>query len=137
LRAVAEGFTAHDCIVWWKDGAQMVPTSARPSPTESYRTVVAAAARIAAASAGTVILGGDEPKSVIADALRSTPTEVSGLVAIISDSGRRFSSAERTDLKAIAMRLTRELSWLTSHAGSSPKASACSQRACTTRCRAR
>jgi diguanylate cyclase (GGDEF)-like protein len=115
LRAVAEGFTAHDCIVWWKDGAQMVPTAARPSPAETYRNVIAAAARIAAASGGTVIVGGDDPRSVIADALRSTPTEVSGLVAIVSDSGRRFSAAERTDLKAIATRLTRELSWLTSH----------------------
>src|SRR5262245_64252580 len=33
----------------------------------------------------------------------------------IADSARRFSAAERTDLKALAMRLTRELSWLTSH----------------------
>ncbi|MGE5183922.1 MAG: protein kinase domain-containing protein, partial [Acidobacteriota bacterium] len=113
--AVAEGFTAHDCIVWWKDGAQMAPTAARPSPNEGYRAQVAAAARIAAASGGTVIVGADEPRSVIADALRSTPTEVAGLVAIVSDSGRRFSAAERTDLKAIATRLTRELSWLTSH----------------------
>jgi len=115
LRAVAEGFTAHDCIVWWKDGAQMVPTMARDVPTEGYRAQVAAAARIAAASGGTVVCGGSEPRSVIADALRSTPTEIAGLVAIVSDSGRRFSAAERTDLKAIATRLTRELSWLTSH----------------------
>src|SRR5262249_31480885 len=28
LRAVSDGFTAHDCIVWWKDGGQMVPTAA-------------------------------------------------------------------------------------------------------------
>src|SRR5262245_64945869 len=33
----------------------------------------------------------------------------------IADSARRFSAAERTDLKALAMRLTRELSWLSSH----------------------
>jgi serine/threonine-protein kinase len=115
LRLVADGFTAHDCIVWWKDGGQMTPTAARPSPTETYRAQVAAAARIAAASGGSVVLGGSQPRSVIADALRSTPTEVAGLVAIISDSGRRFSAAERTDLKALATRLTRELSWLTSH----------------------
>jgi diguanylate cyclase (GGDEF)-like protein len=115
LRMVSEGFTAHDCIVWWKDGAQMAPTAARPSPSETYRSHVATAARIAAASGGTVIVGGEEPRSVIADALRSTPTEVAGLVAIVSDSGRRFSLAERTDLKAIGARLTRELSWLTSH----------------------
>jgi serine/threonine-protein kinase len=115
LRAVAEGFTAHDCVVWWKDGATMAPTAARTAPTDYYRTQIAAAARIAAASGGTVILAGDEPRSVIADALRSSPTEIAGLVAIVSDSGRRFSAAERTDLKAIAARLTRELSWLTSH----------------------
>ncbi|MBA3542402.1 MAG: hypothetical protein H0T79_22490, partial [Deltaproteobacteria bacterium] len=41
LKAVAEGFTAHDCIVWWRDGNQMVPTAARPSPTETYRVQVA------------------------------------------------------------------------------------------------
>jgi diguanylate cyclase (GGDEF)-like protein len=115
LRAVADGFTANDCIVWWRDGTQMTPTAARPSPTEVYRAQIATASRIAAAASGTVITGGPKPRSVIAEALRSTPTEVAGLVAIVSDSGRRFSSAERTDLKAIGARLTRELSWLTSH----------------------
>jgi diguanylate cyclase (GGDEF)-like protein len=115
LKAVAEGFTAHDCIVWWKDGSQMTPTASRTPPVEGYRQSIAAASRIAAASGGTVIVGGSHPRSVIADALRSGPTEVAGLVAIVSDTGRRFSPAERTDLKAIAARLTRELSWLTSH----------------------
>jgi len=115
LRAVADGFAAHDCIVWWKDGAQMVPTLSREAPGEGYRATIAAAARIAAAAGGTVMCSGEQPRSVIADALRSTPTEIAGLVAIVSDSGRRFSAAERTDLKAIAARLTRELSWLTSH----------------------
>ncbi len=115
LMAVAEGFTSHDCIVWWRDGNQMTPTAARPFPTDSYRAEIANAARIAAAAAGTVILGGPKPRSVIADALRSGPAEVAGLVAIVSDAGRRFSAAERTDLKAIAARLTRELSWLASH----------------------
>ncbi len=115
LHAVSDGFSAADCIVWWKDGNQMTPTAAREPPAEGYRTQVAAAARIAAAAAGTVITSGVNPRSVIADALRSSPTEVSGLVAIISDVARRFSAAERTDLKAIAARLTRELSWLSSH----------------------
>ncbi len=115
LLAVAEGFTANDCIVWWRDGAQMLPTSARAHPDDGYRAQVASAARIAAAAAGTVITGGPKPRSVIADALRSGPTEIAGLVAIVADSGRRFSAAERTDLKAIAARLTRELSWLSSH----------------------
>ncbi|MDB4961874.1 MAG: serine/threonine protein kinase [Myxococcales bacterium] len=115
LLAVAEGFTANDCIVWWRDGSQMLPTSARTYPSDVYRTQMANAARIAAAASGTVIIGGANPRSVIADALRSGPTEVAGLVAIVADSGRRFSAAERTDLKAIAARLTRELSWLSSH----------------------
>jgi len=115
LLAVAGGFSASDCIVWWKDGNQMVPTTARPPPSERYRTEIAGAARIAAAAAGTVITSGEPPRSVIADALRSSPTEVAGLVAIVADTARRFSAAERNDLKALAMRLTRELSWLTSH----------------------
>jgi len=115
LAAVADGFTASDCIVWWRDGAQMVPTASRMSPDEGYRVQIAGAARIAAAAAGTVITAGPQPRSVIADALRSSATEVSGLVALIADSGRRFSAAERTDLKALAARLTRELSWLSSH----------------------
>ncbi len=115
LHAVAEGFAAHDCIVWWRDGNQMVPTAARPHPDDKYRSQIAGASRIAAASGGTVIIGGPEPRSVIADALRSNRAEVAGLVAVVSDSGRRFTSSERTDLKAIAARLTRELSWLTSH----------------------
>lgn len=115
LKAVADGFTAHDCIVWWRDGNQMTPTASRPYPSDNYRQVIAGAARIAAAASGTVICAGPKPRSVIAEPLRSSPTEVAGLVGIISDSGRRFSAAERTDLKAIAARLTRELSWLTSH----------------------
>ncbi|HEU0033583.1 MAG TPA: diguanylate cyclase [Kofleriaceae bacterium] len=115
LMAVAEGFSAHDCIAWWRDGSQMVPTAARPSPSDAYRTQIAGAARIAAAASGTVITSGPTPRAVIADALRSTPTEVAGLVAIVADTPRRFTASERTDLKAIAARLTRELSWLTSH----------------------
>jgi diguanylate cyclase (GGDEF)-like protein len=117
LRGVAESFTAHDCIVWWKDGAHMTPTGSRPNPNDTYRTQVATAARIAAACGGTAIIGAADPhpRSVIADALRGSPTEVSGMVALVSDVGRRFSAAERTDVKALATRLTRELSWLTSH----------------------
>ncbi len=115
LSAVAEGFAANDCIVWWRDGAQMTPTAAREFPSEDYRAQIAGAARIAAAASGTVITSGHNPRSVIADALRSGRAEVAGLVAVVSDSGRRFSASERTDLKAIAARLTRELTWLTSH----------------------
>ena len=115
LRAVAEGFAANDCVVWWRDGNQLAPTGVRQRPTESYRIQIAGAARIAAAAAGTVIASGATTHSVIADALRSGPTEVAGLVAIIADRGRRFSAAERGDLRALAARLARELTWLTSH----------------------
>jgi diguanylate cyclase (GGDEF)-like protein len=115
LRALADGFASHDCIVWWKDGAQMTPTTAREYPEPTYRAQIAAAARIAAAASGTVMVGAPDPRSVIADALRTSPTEVAGLVAIVSDTGRRFSTGERTDLKAVATRLSRELSWLASH----------------------
>jgi serine/threonine-protein kinase len=115
LLAVAAGFSAYDCIVWWKDGNQMAPTTARPPPSKTYRAEIAGAARIAAAAAGTVLTSGPAPRAVIANALRSSPTEVAGLVAVIADTARRFSTAERNDLKALALRLTRELSWLTSH----------------------
>lgn len=115
LRAVAEGFSAQDCVLWWKDGTQMVPTMSRSAPSEGYRAQIAAAARIAAASGGTVIIGGEHPRSVIASPLRSTPTEIAGLAAIVSDAARWYSVAECTDLGALATRLTRELSWLSSH----------------------
>ncbi|MBP9085073.1 MAG: diguanylate cyclase, partial [Kofleriaceae bacterium] len=114
LRAVAASFTADDCIVWWRDGESMVPTGAREHPDDQYRAAIAAAARISAACGGSVI-GGALPRSVIAEALRSSSNEVAGMVAIISDRGRRFSVAERSDVKAIATRLTRELSFLSSH----------------------
>jgi serine/threonine protein kinase len=115
LLAVAAGFGASDCVVWWRDDSQMVPTAARPAPSDGYRAEIASAARIAAAAAGTVITSGDEPRSVIAEALRASPTEVAGLIAIVADTARRFSAAERTDLAALALRLTRELAWLSSH----------------------
>ncbi|HET9622119.1 MAG TPA: diguanylate cyclase [Kofleriaceae bacterium] len=115
LLAVAGGFSASDCILWWLDGGHMVPTAARRAPDDAYRTEIAGAARVAAATAGTVITSGPAPRAVIADALRSSTTEVGGLIAIVADTPRRYSTAERTDLKALAMRLTRELSWLASH----------------------
>ncbi|HEY0195767.1 MAG TPA: diguanylate cyclase [Kofleriaceae bacterium] len=115
LVAIAGGFCADDCIMWWLDGGQMVPSAARRPPADGYKAEIAGAARIAAAANGTVITGGAAPRAVIADALRSSSTEVGGLVAIVADTPRRFSAAERADLKALAMRLTRELSWLASH----------------------
>jgi diguanylate cyclase (GGDEF)-like protein len=115
LMAIAAGFGANDCIVWWQNGNQMAPSAARPDPSEGYRTEIAAAARVAVAAAGTVITSGKQPRSVIADALRASPSEIAGLVAVVSDSARRFTAAEHIDLRALAMRLTRELSWLSSH----------------------
>jgi serine/threonine protein kinase len=108
LLAVAAGFGADDCIVWWQGGEQLVPTAARPPPAERYREELDDAARIAAASAGTVLTSGQEPRSVMAYALRASPTEVAGLVAIVADAARRFSTAERADLAALALRLARE-----------------------------
>ena len=115
LMSVAAGFGANDCIVWWKDGNQMVPNAARAMPGDGYRVEIAGAARVAVAAAGTVITSGARPRSVIADALRASPTEIAGMVAIVADSARRFTAAEHTDLKALGLRLNRELSWLSSH----------------------
>jgi diguanylate cyclase (GGDEF)-like protein len=115
LAAVAAGFGANDCIVWWKDGNQMVPNAARVAPSDGYRAEIAGAARVAVAAAGTVITRGAAARSVIADALRASPTEIAGMVAIVADSARRFTAAEHTDLKALGLRLNRELSWLSSH----------------------
>ena len=111
----------------------MAPTMAREAPTEGYRAQIAAAARIAAARGGTVIVGGTE--AALGDR-RCAALDPDGDRRPRRDRqrlGRRFSAAERTDLKAIATRLTRELSWLTTTAGSSPRASACSRRASTIR----
>lgn len=118
LRALASSFNAHDCIVWWRDGENMAPTMARGEVTEGYRGAVAAAARVAAAAGGTAILGATSersPAAVMAEALRVSPNEVSGLLAVISDRARRFSTSERADLRAIAVRFTRELALRATH----------------------
>jgi diguanylate cyclase (GGDEF)-like protein len=116
LAAIADGFGAQDCIVWWRDAShQMTPTSAREPPDAEYRTLIANAARMAAAAQGTVIAPGAAARSVIADTLRSSPTEVAGMVALVADNCRPFSTGERNDMRAIAARLTRELGWLQSH----------------------
>jgi serine/threonine protein kinase len=112
LLAVADEFAASDCVLWWKDGSSLGPVAARPSPTESYRAQIASAARIAAVAAGTVITSGKAPRSVIGEALRVSATEVAGLIAIVADTARRFSEAERADLRALALRLARELAAL-------------------------
>jgi serine/threonine-protein kinase len=110
LVGLAESFAAHDCVIWWRNGETMIPENARGFPDDAYRVSVAAGARIAAASRTAVILSSPGRRSVIAEALRTTPTEVAGLVAIVTDTTRRFTPGERSDLRAIAARLTRELS---------------------------
>ena len=115
LAALAEAFTVNDCVVWWKEGETMTPVSAREVDDAAYRQSIAAAARIAAAAGGTVVLGGSPAKSVIAEALRTAPTEVAGLFAMVADTARRFTTAERTDLRAVAARLVRELTWMAGH----------------------
>ena len=116
LLAVADGFTAHDCIVWWRDGNQMMPTAARPTPDRRLPHADREPPRGSPPPPpGTVITGGPKPRSVIADALRSARPRSPAWSRSSPTPARRFSAAERTDLKAIAARLTRELSWLTSH----------------------
>ena len=114
LLAIAGRFGASDCIVWWNDRSQLLPTAARPSPGEGYQAEIAGAARVAVTTAGTVITGGKDPRAVMAAELGAPPGEVAGLVAIVADAARRFSAAERADLDALARRLARELPHLAS-----------------------
>ena len=118
LAVIAEAFAAQECIVWWRDGDTMEPAASRDAPSDGYRVAIGAGARIAAAAAGTVILpaSATEPaRSVIAEPLRASVGEIAGLIAIVADSARRYSVAERTDLRALAARVTRELSWMAGH----------------------
>ena len=114
LLAIAVRFGASDCIVWWNDRSQLLPTAARPWPSEGYHVEIAGAARVAVTATGTVITGGKDPRAVMAAELGAPPGEVAGLVAIVADAARRFSAAERADLDALARRLTRELPHLAS-----------------------
>src|SRR6185436_4961257 len=66
----------------------------------------------AAATGLTVIgSGGRTPTSVIAAPLAPSPHEVSGLIAIVADRARRFVASEVADLRALASRLPRELTF--------------------------
>jgi len=116
LVAIATAFTADDCIVWWRDGDSMIPRAARGTPDDSYRGGVATAARVAAATGTTTIVPSPSgARSVIATPLRSGPTEVAGLIAVVVDHARRFGAGERSDLRALASRLTRELTHLSGY----------------------
>jgi serine/threonine-protein kinase len=116
LAPFAIAFGADDFVVWWRDGEQMTPHGARPNPDDAYRGAIATAARIAAAAGATTITGGQGARrSVIAAPLRSAPGEVSGLIAVVADRARRFTVAERADLRAVANRLARELGLVAGH----------------------
>ncbi|MEZ4369076.1 MAG: diguanylate cyclase [Kofleriaceae bacterium] len=115
LSSLATAFSADDCIIWWRDGARMEPQAAREAPDDGYRQAVGSGARVAAAAGGTVLLPGPAGRSLIAEPLRTGPTEIAGLIAIVSDAGRRFGVGERTDLRALAARVARELSWVAGH----------------------
>jgi hypothetical protein len=52
---------------------------------------------------------------VIAAPLATGPHEVGGLIAMIADRARRFGTAEVADLRALAARLPRELSFRAGH----------------------
>ena len=116
LPGFAAAFAAEDFILWWRDGDAMTPHGARDRPRRRLPAdAIATAARIAAASGATAMVGGDAPRSVIAAPLRAAPGEVAGLVAVISDRPRRFGVAERADLRALATRLGGELGYVAGH----------------------
>jgi diguanylate cyclase (GGDEF)-like protein len=118
LPSFAQAFAADDVIVWWRDGDAMTPHAARDAPDDGYRASVATAARIAAAAGATTITAMSAtatPRSVIAAPLRAAPGEVAGLIAVITDRPRRFAGPERSDLRALATRLGRELGYIAGH----------------------
>ena len=59
---------------------------------------------------------GERPRACIAEPLRTDGTDVAGLLAVVATSARVFAPGERADLKAIASRMSRELSWQASQA---------------------
>jgi serine/threonine-protein kinase len=111
LAAIARAFAADDCVLWWREHDGLVPWGTR-TIDEADQPVLGAAARVAAATGLTVIgAGGRSPCSVIAAPLAPSPHEVTGLIAIVADRARRFVAAEVADLRALASRLPRELTF--------------------------
>jgi diguanylate cyclase (GGDEF)-like protein len=114
LAAIARAFAADDCAFWWREGDGLVPWSTRPSG-DADQAAVASAARVAAATGVTTVTTGARLFSVIAAPLATGPHEVGGLIAVIADRARRFTTAEVADLRALAARLPRELSFRAGH----------------------
>ncbi len=115
LAAIARCFAADDCILWWREGDGMVPWGTRVNPDADQATL-GAAARISAATGLTVVAAtGRHPLAIIAAPLATGPQEVGGLVAVIADRARRFGSGEIADLRALAARLPRELTFRAGH----------------------
>jgi len=111
LAAIARAFTADDCVFWWREHDGMVPWGTR-TIADADQPVLGAAARVAAATGLTVIgAGARGPTSIIAAPLAPSPHEVSGLIAVIVDRARRFVASEVADLRALASRLPRELTF--------------------------
>ncbi|MEZ4399653.1 MAG: protein kinase [Kofleriaceae bacterium] len=114
LGAIARAFAADDCVFWWREGDGLVPWSVRPSADADQRAL-AVAARVAAATGLTTVTTGARTFSLIAAPLATGPQEVGGLIAVVADRARRYVAAEISDLRALATRLPRELSFRAGH----------------------
>jgi len=114
LAAIARAFAADDCVFWWREGDGLVPWGTRPV-VDADQTALGSAARVAAATGVAASAAGTRTLTVIAAPLATGPQEVGGLIAIVVDRARRFSVAEVADLRALATRLPRELSFRAGH----------------------
>ena len=114
LALIARAFAADDCIFWWREGDGLVPWSTRAG-ADADQAVLGVAARVAAATGLTTVTAGTRTLSVIAAPLATGPQEVGGLIAVVADRARRFGTAEVADLRALASRLPRELTFRAGH----------------------
>jgi diguanylate cyclase (GGDEF)-like protein len=115
LGAIARAFAADDCVLWWREGEGMVPWGTRPIADADQGTL-GVAARIAAATGLTVLAASARrPLAVSAAPLSTGPQAVGGLLAVVADRARRFSPGELADLRALATRLPRELTFRAGH----------------------
>ena len=115
LAAIARCFAADDCVLWWREGEGMVPWGTRTN-SEADQAALGAAARVSAATGLTVLAAtARHPLAVAAAALATAPQEVAGLIAVIADRARRFAPGEIADLRALAARLPRELTFRAGH----------------------
>ncbi len=115
LGAIAKAFAADDCLLWWREGETMVPCGTRPV-ADADQATLGAAARIAAATGLTVLAStARRPLAVAAAPLATGPQAVGGLIAVVADRARRFVPGELADLRALAARLPRELTFRAIH----------------------